>query len=232
MKRDLICRHGGGEWLLARHDMVTASECGAVLGMLPEKWGRNRETVIASKRTAAPEELAQSRSMWWGTEDERDNLRKFSLLTGLRVRQSHAMYRAPGFPRVGATLDGICAVPRGWTPDAVNLIGVLEASRPEQLEEMERLADEVAMHGRLGLVEAKLTSQFSVKEWAAGCPEWYEAQVQIQLLCAGLRWAALVCRIGSADMRWRTISLDEERARAYAAEMQATAEEALAGRNR
>lgn len=224
--RRFLGKPDSGGWA-ARDQMMTASDCGAILGMLPEKWGRNRSTVIQGKLAGG--EWRQTRRMWWGTEDEADNLRKLGLMSGLRSRPHHGFYSHADFPLVGATTDGLLVRPLGWSPDPflghVNLIGVAERMHDLAGEQLQLVAGHP---GRLGLAELKLTEGDFAKEWDNGPPEWYEAQVQLQLLCTELPWALLAARIGSADMRWWFVGFDESRARMYAAEMQAAANELAA----
>jgi hypothetical protein len=61
----------------------------------------------------------------------------------------------------------------------------------------------------VGVLEMKQTGERNASNWKGGFPEYHWVQVQVQMFVTGLTWGAVVCKIGSSDMRWYRVAADE-----------------------
>lgn len=163
--------------------------------------------------------------MWWGSYSEQHNMQAFSDITGLPVQPHNGFYESKATPLLASTLDGFV-----WPSEALEegAIDPLPLGALKQGTWYDDFWAELYLFGEgVGIIEMKQTSR--VGEWTKRVPEYYWAQVQMQLYVTGLRWAIICAKIGAADMRFHVVVPDEFFIEAMVDEAHKFAEEAGIG---
>ena len=185
----LVCLASDPQWLSERAGCVTGSELPAIMGRSRYS---TRDACLRAKVDGTS--IPVTKNMWWGSQMEQPNMEAFSKLSGLPVVPANEFWR---WGVLGATIDGY--IHATWTKPG-----------PCWTTEYRDFGDSLcAKHKEaVGLIEMKNVSQFALKEWQKGCPEYYELQAQAQLAVTGLDYCVLVAKIGSADMLMHLVEAD------------------------
>lgn len=176
-------------WLAARRELLTASDCAAVLGVDPR---RGPLAVYASKVGQIEQE--QTAWMKWGRRVEGAIADWYAEETGRPVVDlgAHEIQRHPDVTWLGCTLDRVTAGSAAHPDPAGNYSSHVNGLGP-----------------RTGPLDAKAVAGFKAAEWREDPPLHYVVQVQVQMACTGAQWGGLVALIGGIALAWRDVQRDD-----------------------
>lgn len=178
-----VCKQEDPQWLEERRKVFTASEIAAFFG---EGYKSQKEVLQDKLGHSDWSPPTPGDQAWWGLFLERENMRAFSVLSGLRTRPTNAFLVSQRNPGLGATIDGLCR--EGAQT------GLIEMKNVNQVD---------------------LTGALNAERWANGfqgdrprLPQYRWIQVQAQLYVTGYPFAYLCAKIGACDMVWHRIEPD------------------------
>jgi putative phage-type endonuclease len=165
-------------WLARRKELLTASECAAVLGQDPR---RGPLAVYAEK--VGDVEVEETPWMRWGRRVEGAIAEGYAEETGRPVTDlgAHEIQVHPALPWLGATLDRQTA-------------GSEKTPAP---------IDHGPFYG--APLEAKAVAGHKAAEWREDPPLEYQIQLQVQIACTSATWGSLVALIGGLSLAWRDL---------------------------
>lgn len=139
----------------------------------------------------------------------------FGLAARLSVHSNNVLLGSERCPHIASTIDGWV----GGLQDSVVTLADLGpsladlCSDPQHAEEfLESLPRNEDGYIKDGIIEMKQSDGWKkqVEQWTEGVPEYYWIQVQTQLYVTGVDYAAVVCRLGVADIRCHVVLPDED----------------------
>lgn len=159
---------------------IGASEIASVIGISPF-CGRWKLWARRKGLIREPE----TPEMRWGKKVQRAIAEMFTEDTGLEHEWSDRSYCPPEYPFLRVTVDAF-----------VSLIARPRAILEVKSVSLHNAGDWEKTYGKIG--------------GADGCPDYVEAQVQLQLKAHGLKLAYVAAAIGNGDMRYYKIPADSE----------------------
>lgn len=193
----VVCKAGSEAWLDARHDLLTATDLSAMLGLNPYKTDAQVLREKAVPRDQLPE-FRETRYISHGRYDEEHNMGKFSHITGIRTRHTPFLLASTLYPGLACSLDGVAKLPS----ETVDLRGKLRGwTSRDWSGPVERLIN--ANPGAFVIAEMKqVDGMKSRPQWQKNLspPRHYWAQVQCQLHVTGYDYGFLIGQVGAADM--------------------------------
>lgn len=166
-------------WLEVRKGYLSSSEVFTWRGKFTKEtdwWEDTRDDVIFVKRGGTKEFDAETiTSMWHGSYDEENIMRKFGEAAGCAVSPENGFYVNDRWPMLGASIDGWCCP---WVDENGELCAPPVPEASHDLRLFPRMHSVINKHGGDILLEIKKST--SVK-WQKKCPDYYWTQVQTQL---------------------------------------------------
>jgi putative phage-type endonuclease len=168
------------QWLLARRELITASDCAAIIGEDPR---RGALAVYASK--VGDVEAVETRPMLRGRRFEGAIADEYADQTGRPVGApgEYEITRHPDLPWLSATLDRLTA----GCPSLPDPLGGTVAA---------------SMNGRV-VGNAPLQIKMAIgsaHDWKDEPPLGYVVQVQCEMACTGSPWGALAALVGPGPL--------------------------------
>lgn len=176
-----IVRPEREQWLARRRELITASDCAAILGVDP----RRGPLEVYLEKTTDVDLVEETRWMRYGRKVEGAIADWYEFDTG-RVTEdlgAHTIQQHPDLPWLGATLD--------------RQTGGSQA-HPAPGE------------GIRGPLEAKAVAGFKANDWHEDPPLHFVIQLQIQIACTKAEWGTLAALIGGVSLVWKDQRRDDD----------------------
>lgn len=161
------------KWLIARRQVLGASDVAVILGMAPSSWQNTPLSIWLEKTDPDHVPEDPSERMLWGLRLERPLVDEYRVrhakAAGVYVAPSPGLLQSEDHPWLSATPDRI-------------------------------LVDRRTRSIMMGLLEAKTADKYLEREWADGVPLYYQIQTQVQMLVTGAPWVDVVPLFGGNKM--------------------------------
>ena len=116
-------------------------------------------------------------------------------------RSTHEFFGHARWPHLGASIDGIAALPEelDFDPTIFSNPGLVEVA-----------LEEVMAFGGVGLIEIKSTNDWSFKKtWLNRIPDYYQYQPMMQMALTCTDWCLVVCGDGQ-DMTCHAVTREDD----------------------